>query len=52
LTSRESGHARIEPQQMRTGFDRSEIVDGDDLDVPRSASAIARNTLRPMRPIR
>jgi hypothetical protein len=23
----------IEPQQMRIGFDRSEIVDGDDLDV-------------------
>ena len=35
LTSRGKAAVHgIEPQQMRIGFDRREIVDGDDLDVP------------------
>ena len=41
----------IEPQQMRIGFDRREVVDGDDFEMRRGpASAIARSTLRPIRP--
>jgi len=37
---------------MRIGLDRAEIVDRHDVDVVRPFSAIARRTLRPMRPKR
>ncbi len=41
---------RIETQQMRVGLDRPEVVDADHFDVGAPDSAMARSTLRPMRP--
>jgi len=40
----------IVAQQMGVGLDRAEVVQPDDLDVGAADSAMARSTLRPMRP--
>jgi hypothetical protein len=48
--AREAAVHAVVAQQVRVGLDRAEIVDGDDLDVVRPDSTMARRMLRPMRP--
>jgi len=41
---------RIVTQKVGIGLDRAEVVDGNDFDMVRPDSTMARSTLRPIRP--